>query len=464
MKIISYYCDIGDNTYYSDHAKRLDQDLSHFDLDYEIAELESFDNYRLNCLRKPKFILEKIKEYKQPILWLDVDSYVHRNLNIFDQFDNSDYDLIYATESPDWGPLKASPIYFPYKEKTLEIIESWVDDCNKCIESNHPFFDHEVLLWITLARYMEHPHERHKWYPENPIKVLALGREFCTWPQAFNPNGTVITMGISDGESKEQGLIELGVSDKGERDFQLIGKVDHLANVYCDGPYAVLVSHFPENFPHGNPQLLQYLPDIKYEAVLFDLDGVLVDACDWHYHSLNAALEEVIGRSISREEHKTTYNGLPTTVKLDMLGVSEEDKKKIWKLKQEKTKETIEKTASPQEDKIMLLKYLKYKGVKVGCVTNSIRETAELMLERTGILEFFDIVVTNEDVENNKPFPDCYDHAVGALGVDPTRTLIVEDSQKGIEAATSSGVSSIWEVSNATEVTLREFFSSKERR
>ena len=55
------------------------------------------------------------------------------------------------------------------------------------------------------------------------------------------------------------------------------------------------------------------------KAVLFDLDGVLVDACDWHYEALNRALKQVSNYEISREDHTTTYNGLPTKRKLQML-------------------------------------------------------------------------------------------------------------------------------------------------
>jgi len=45
------------------------------------------------------------------------------------------------------------------------------------------------------------------------------------------------------------------------------------------------------------------------EAIFFDLDGVLVDACDWHYHSLNEALQDVVGYDISRERHENEFNG-----------------------------------------------------------------------------------------------------------------------------------------------------------
>ena len=54
------------------------------------------------------------------------------------------------------------------------------------------------------------------------------------------------------------------------------------------------------------------------KAVLFDMDGVLIDAKDWHYEALNRALEH-FGFAISRESHLSTFDGLPTRAKLQML-------------------------------------------------------------------------------------------------------------------------------------------------
>ena len=91
------------------------------------------------------------------------------------------------------------------------------------------------------------------------------------------------------------------------------------------------------------------------KAILYDLDGVLVDATEWHYESLNAALKEVSGFELSRLEHISTFNGLPTNKKLEMLyeqnRVKKEDFEAIWKLKQKKTNEIIKKTASLDETK-----------------------------------------------------------------------------------------------------------------
>ncbi len=57
---------------------------------------------------------------------------------------------------------------------------------------------------------------------------------------------------------------------------------------------------------------------MRIEAVVFDMDGVLIDAKDWHYHALNRALAH-FGYSISRGDHLSTYDGLPTRHKLEML-------------------------------------------------------------------------------------------------------------------------------------------------
>ena len=50
-------------------------------------------------------------------------------------------------------------------------------------------------------------------------------------------------------------------------------------------------------------------------AIIFDLDGVLVDACDWHYHSLNDALVHYKGYQISYDDHIERFNGFPTNTK-----------------------------------------------------------------------------------------------------------------------------------------------------
>lgn len=193
------------------------------------------------------------------------------------------------------------------------------------------------------------------------------------------------------------------------------------------------------------------------ELVLFDLDGVLVDACDWHYMALNKALEEKIGITISREDHENKYNGLPTAVKLKMLGVSEEKSKEINKLKQNITLEIIKQNVSIMEEKIELHEYLKSNNIKIGCVTNSIAETAKIMLEKTGQLKYMDVIISNEMVKNNKPNPEPYNYAIQYLNSNPSNCLCVEDSEIGIKAAKESLAKYVWKVKSSKEVNKKNY-------
>lgn len=193
------------------------------------------------------------------------------------------------------------------------------------------------------------------------------------------------------------------------------------------------------------------------KCVLFDLDGVLVDACDWHYESLNTSLANFGYSIISRDDHLSVFNGLPTKIKLKMLGIDDETANKINNEKQKYTLEIIKNNANIMKEKIELHEYLHSTGIKIACVTNSIRETAEEMLRATGQLKYIDLIVSNEDVVYNKPYPDCYNHAIKVLDCDPLESICVEDSQKGIQAAKASVVSHIWIVSDTTEVTLENY-------
>lgn len=191
------------------------------------------------------------------------------------------------------------------------------------------------------------------------------------------------------------------------------------------------------------------------KAILFDLDGVLVSACEWHYLSLNKALKSVSNYEISRSDHETTYNGLPTKTKLSMLvsagHIIMEDVQKIWDMKQDATKAVVNELATHDAEKMMLHRKTAEIGITSACITNSIRETAELMLDRTGQLQYMKFIVTNEDVRNPKPHPEGYIRAMVRLGLMPDECLIVEDSPKGLQAARNTGAM-ILEVSDSSEV------------
>jgi len=196
------------------------------------------------------------------------------------------------------------------------------------------------------------------------------------------------------------------------------------------------------------------------KLVIFDLDGVLVDACEWHRVALNRALKQVCNYEISLEEHYKDYNGIPTKVKLNKLLqnrlIKDSDFVLIEELKQRYTIELINETAKNRQEKIELLNLLKNKKIKIACYTNSIRQTAELMLSKTGILHFFDLILTNQDVEASKPNPQGYNKIIDLFNVNLNETIIVEDSPKGYEAAYLSGAK-VFKVNDQEQVNINLF-------
>ncbi len=172
------------------------------------------------------------------------------------------------------------------------------------------------------------------------------------------------------------------------------------------------------------------------------MDGVLIEAKDWHFSALNKALS-LFGYGISRFEHLTAYDGLPTRRKLEMLtieqGLPKELHEFINEMKQRYTMEIVHTQCKPRFTHEYALSQLKSKGYKLGLASNSIRSTVEVMMKKACLDCYLDIMLSNEDVKYPKPDPEIYIKAINQLGLMPGETLIVEDNENGIKAAKASG-------------------------
>jgi len=179
------------------------------------------------------------------------------------------------------------------------------------------------------------------------------------------------------------------------------------------------------------------------KLVIFDLDGVLIDSRDLHYHALNDALKKIDeSYSISYDEHLSLYDGLNTTKKLEMLserkGLPREYFNQVW---EDKQKATISRLKIVPNDEFLIKRFrqLKFHGYKIAVASNSIRETVKISLLSLGILEYVDYFVSNEDVSKPKPFPEMYWKCMIVLNATPKNTVIVEDSHIGRQGALDSG-------------------------
>jgi beta-phosphoglucomutase len=198
------------------------------------------------------------------------------------------------------------------------------------------------------------------------------------------------------------------------------------------------------------------------KAVVFDMDGVLVDAREWHYLALNKALA-LFGYMITPEDHETTFNGLPTRKKLEILskenGLPDSMHGFVNELKQKYTVELIHQYCRPTFKHEFALQQLKKENYKIGLASNSIIATIELMMEKTCLNRYLDSVISAESVVNGKPDPEIYLKIFDNLDVKPCEVVVVEDNENGISAATDAGAH-VLKVRSPAEVnidTIRDF-------
>ena len=197
--------------------------------------------------------------------------------------------------------------------------------------------------------------------------------------------------------------------------------------------------------------------------IIFDLDGVLVDAKRIHFESLNEAICLVDPKfKISESEHLSIFDGLKTKDKLKILSekknLPEAFHKQIWENKQSITLQKISRLKRDQ-NLIHVLSSLSELGYKIACCSNSIRKSVNAMLANIGVIEYFDLILSNDDVANSKPHPEIYWKAMSSLNFLPEQTLIVEDSPIGLLAAERSNCH-ILRVKNPNDINLDKILKS----
>lgn len=206
----------------------------------------------------------------------------------------------------------------------------------------------------------------------------------------------------------------------------------------------------------------------RIRAVLFDLDGVLVDARDWHFDALNRALAS-FGFTLTRQEHEDLYDGLPTRRKLEILserkGLPPALHDPIHRLKQVFTREEILARCVPVAAKVAMVRLLRKDGYRLGVCSNAIRDSVNLMLRHAGLLEYLECALSQEDVERPKPEPDIYREAMARLASAPEETVIVEDGRHGLESGQRAGghVLQVRTIDEVDHEFVRRFIEDVER-
>jgi HAD superfamily hydrolase (TIGR01509 family) len=197
------------------------------------------------------------------------------------------------------------------------------------------------------------------------------------------------------------------------------------------------------------------------KAIIFDLDGVLVDTKKIHFNALNNALKKNnIDYSISYEDHLKFFDGLPTVEKLNILIKKKLIKKNNFSsIVKYKNILTIQELKNIKFDKnIYKIFFSLSKKYKLAVATNAVKSTLDNCLKKLRINKFISYKISNKDVKNFKPHPEMYLRCFVEMSIKPQESLIVEDSHFGRLAALQAG-GNLLPIKEISELSLNKISS-----
>jgi pyrophosphatase PpaX len=177
-----------------------------------------------------------------------------------------------------------------------------------------------------------------------------------------------------------------------------------------------------------------------FRAVVFDLDGTIVDSVELIVVSFQHAIREVLGREAGREEAIANV-GRP--LKEQMIMLSPEHADELVATYREFNHREHDRMLTLYDGILNLLHTPQIRGVKLGLVTSKSRYTTQMAFDLTGIESYFDAAVCADESPRNKPSPDPIMLCLEQLGVSPGDAVYVGDSPADIQAAKAAGVDSI---------------------
>lgn len=178
------------------------------------------------------------------------------------------------------------------------------------------------------------------------------------------------------------------------------------------------------------------------KSIIFDLDGTLVDTVDIHFNALNDVLRTFSEEYVIGKNEEYIYNGLPTKHKFKLLTKNKQLPIRYYdKIYKEKQKVTQKYLGCINENKDLqeLFDILKNSQIFISIASNAVHKTVYICLEKLGLIQYCNYIVTNEDVYLPKPNAEMYLRCMIEAKSNPDETLIVEDSPVGHQGAVKSG-------------------------
>ncbi len=197
---------------------------------------------------------------------------------------------------------------------------------------------------------------------------------------------------------------------------------------------------------------------LKPRAILFDLDGVLVDSFKAWLAALNDALKIFNHKEISKDEFIDKYWGHDLFDNLEKMNLTYE----VGEACNNFYKNHIEKIKIYPDTKDILLKFKIYRK---GVITNTPKDSALKVLKQFDIYRYFELVLTSDDVKISKPNPDIVIKSCKMLNLKPSEVILIGDTRSDVEAGKAAGckvigvnVDADYTINNISELTNLIFF------
>jgi len=193
----------------------------------------------------------------------------------------------------------------------------------------------------------------------------------------------------------------------------------------------------------------------KYKAILFDVDGTLLDTKEFVFQAFKHAMKLHYDREITWEDDLTPLMGKMLDVMFQRL-TGENDVDRLITTYRDFQSKNLH-LSNPYKDTKYTLEKLKQSGFKLAAVSSRSSENVQTTLELAGIMEYLDVIITGDIVKNPKPDPEPVRLALTRLGVEPEFAVMVGDTDVDILAGKSAGVSTIGVTYGAHGAGIKDF-------